>query len=1408
MDIITYAKSKSYTDETWEGGGIAAGKNCTIDSITNITGGHRVTFKWTLDNGTEKTSTMDVMDGEDGLSVASAAINPSNNHLILTMTDGTTKDCGEVPTVQGEQGEDGKSAYEIAVEHGYSGTEEEWLASLKGDKGDAGEGVPTGGTTGQVLVKKSSEDYDTEWGTPAGGGDMLKSVYDTDNDGKVDSAENADTVGGHTVAKDVPADAKFTDTVYDDTEIRGDIADKVDKVTGKGLSTNDYSDADKAIVDGVTSALAGKADVADLPSKTSDLTNDSGFITKAVNDLVNYYLKSETYSKTEVDDIVTAIKNSRFEVVATLPTTDIKTNVIYLVPKSPSQTSNVKDEYINLDGTSAGWEKIGDTEIDLSDYVTTQALNTALAAYTTTSDLTTLLAGKQDTLTFDNVPTENSNNPVKSGGIYTAEHSLAEKIDKVGNVSGDAEIIAYTDIVSIEDALAVNVKDVSIKIEPVQAGSGTPSPDNQRDISGWSSVDITRCGKNLLDPQANTKGVWTQYGVTFTPLADGSFLVNSDGAATGQARYYFASDMVFKEDVIFSVEGAQSGKVQAWCNGTMANSPLTINANDTLDTTFLFVNTGDTVTNVIVKPMIRLASDTDTTYEPYQGNEYTIDLGGTIYGGTLDVTSGKLTVTHGFKELNGSEGITWNITTSEQDIRQVLYANITNNLPNVKTSGREQNSIIFNMFVNKTTSAWNIGEAVIDSNNGAWLNMVFSPHTFADSAEFNTWLASNHVQFTYELATPQVIQLTPIQIRMLAGVNTVYANAGDTQVEYFNASVGNLGEVVGDVQEDTQTLTNQVKDMNNVLGAKNLLPNQALNDTWKGITWKVNNDGTLSASGTATENSIRTIVEAFEIPVGRYILNGCPSGSGYSTYYLNFSVESGTVTPNGGNDIGEGLVFEVTQTAKITVKARVISGQTVNIAFKPMIRLASITDDTYEPYAKTNQQLTAENQTLMNNVDVLFETGVKNICPPYSGSFSSNGITYIGNSDGTVTANGTCSANVGTNIRVYLKAGQYKVSGCPSGGSYSTYRIGVTTDSWTLIGTHDFGNGTTITIPSDGYYRINLDVREGYVANNLVFKPMITDVDTPESDYDHYVPYAKTNRQLMEDSVDWRSNSVLGAKNFLTNKGTATTQGVEFVVDSNGVFTVTRKSAGSSHAYYSNGTFDLPAGTYIFSNGYDTLPSGIQATYLYNRTDSAYFINCNNGPKMFTLTSAKTLAFNIEVQTTQSPSGVKIYPMIRLASDNDATYQPYAKTNRELTEAVDGMMMKVGRYTKTVKGTNTTYGALIDQICADMKTLIDGFADTNTKVIPMSITIDGLVTLLVRSDQYKKGDNFNIVAYCTSCDGTTFNTFYLRGLSGSGNSTIYRQDVTASSQAINDLTSTSFTGDKNISLIYDRYQII
>lgn len=158
--------------------------------------------------------------------------------------------------------------------------------------------------------------------------------------------------------------------------------------------------------------LTDKPTIPTVPTNVSAFTNDAGYITKTVNDLVNYYLKSDTYTKTEVQQLISAIQQFTYQVVSSLPTASADTmNKIYLVPSADPQTQNVKDEYITIDnGTEAQtiytWEQIGSTEIDLSGYYTsqqtdsaiTQALNTALAGYTTTESLTLLLAGKQDVI--------------------------------------------------------------------------------------------------------------------------------------------------------------------------------------------------------------------------------------------------------------------------------------------------------------------------------------------------------------------------------------------------------------------------------------------------------------------------------------------------------------------------------------------------------------------------------------------------------------------------------------------------------------------------------------------------------------------------------------------------------------------------------------------------------------------------------------------------------------------------------------------------------------------------------------------------------------------------------------------------------------------------------------------------
>lgn len=159
------------------------------------------------------------------------------------------------------------------------------------------------------------------------------------------------------------------------------------------------------------------------------------------------------------------------------------------------------------------------------------------------------------------------------------------------------------------------------------------------------------------------------------------------------------------------------------------------------------------------------------------------------------------------------------------------------------------------------------------------------------------------------------------------------------------------------------------------MGAKNLLsyPYKETTKTQNGITFTDNGDGTITANGTATADAYfschsRVQGEANDliIPNGRYILTGCPSGGGTSTY--NMLAER---TYNGsvdllGRDSGDGVlvvangddfsVNEVNLQINIFIKNRYAI--TNPITFKPMLRLASDTDDTYQPYAKTNKELT------------------------------------------------------------------------------------------------------------------------------------------------------------------------------------------------------------------------------------------------------------------------------------------------------------------------------------------------------------------------------------------------------------------------------------------------------------------
>ena len=75
MDIIDIVLSKKYTDESLKGiTGTLAGKNCTIKSATKVDGVTTVVFAWTADDGTEKTTTIQVNDGADGKDTSQEAV--------------------------------------------------------------------------------------------------------------------------------------------------------------------------------------------------------------------------------------------------------------------------------------------------------------------------------------------------------------------------------------------------------------------------------------------------------------------------------------------------------------------------------------------------------------------------------------------------------------------------------------------------------------------------------------------------------------------------------------------------------------------------------------------------------------------------------------------------------------------------------------------------------------------------------------------------------------------------------------------------------------------------------------------------------------------------------------------------------------------------------------------------------------------------------------------------------------------------------------------------------------------------------------------------------------------------------------------------------------------------------------
>lgn len=95
MDVVTLAIAKSYIEESLLGAGALVGKSVQISKIEPIIGGNRLTFTYSLDDGTPQNSILEVMNGQKGVSVVSAKINEDNN-LILMLSNNESIDAGKI----------------------------------------------------------------------------------------------------------------------------------------------------------------------------------------------------------------------------------------------------------------------------------------------------------------------------------------------------------------------------------------------------------------------------------------------------------------------------------------------------------------------------------------------------------------------------------------------------------------------------------------------------------------------------------------------------------------------------------------------------------------------------------------------------------------------------------------------------------------------------------------------------------------------------------------------------------------------------------------------------------------------------------------------------------------------------------------------------------------------------------------------------------------------------------------------------------------------------------------------------------------------------------------------------------------------------------------------------------------
>ena len=199
--------------------------------------------------------------------------------------------------------------------------------------------------------------------------------------------------------------------------------------------------------------------------------------------------------------------------------------------------------------------------------------------------------------------------------------------------------VVYTevsgDVVNFESNVEAPVKNLRVTMEPIQEGTGDPSPDNIRPITGRDSVTVWRYGTNFFDGQMENGDISETTGQNSGASSSRRRCVNYIPLPPGTTSLYFYNPGRNSARLFFY----RADKSYMYLNTIDTNRVYTLPAGAQAEARYLRFRYASAAVDSDATASINIPS-TDHDYHAYDGQSVTVQLGQTVYGGTLDVSSG------------------------------------------------------------------------------------------------------------------------------------------------------------------------------------------------------------------------------------------------------------------------------------------------------------------------------------------------------------------------------------------------------------------------------------------------------------------------------------------------------------------------------------------------------------------------------------------------------------------------------------------------------------------------------------------------------------------------------------------------------------------------------------------------